>query len=159
MLANYSTEITRMNSHDSQIEVVFSYAQASAMLPLLRLIVADISLAHRDLTDRKIQMHRISRQREAKKNRIDKYFLDEVEVTREDLKIEEAQLQELIHELESLGVVLQSAHDGVVAFPAVIEDRPAFYCWKMGEAQIFFWHAPGETYADRKQLDIDAEQT
>ncbi len=147
-----------MSSHDSQIDVVFSYAQATAMLPLLRLIVADISLAHRDLTERKMQMHRISRQRDAKKNRIDKYFLDEVEVTREDLKVEEAQLQELILELESLGVILQSAHDGVVAFPALISDKPAFYCWKMGEAQIEFWHAPGETYADRKQLDLEAEQ-
>jgi hypothetical protein len=156
MFVNYRTEITRMNSHDSQIDVVFSYAQASAMLPLLRLIVADISLAHRDLTERKIEMHRIARLRENRKNRIDKYYLDEIEVTREDLKIEEAQLQELILELESLGVVLQSARDGIVVFPAIIDDQAAYYCWKMGDAQITSWHFPGETFADRKPLDLDS---
>jgi hypothetical protein len=153
MVAKFFGEIRRMNTHEPQLEIVFSYAQASAMLPLLRLIVADISLSHRDLTDRKIQVHRIARQRESRKNRIDKYYLDEVEATREDLKIEEAQLQELILELESLGVILESAHDGIVAFPALIDDKPAFYCWRMGDAAISSWRQTGETFADRKQLE------
>lgn len=144
-----------MNTHDHQLAVVFSFAQANAMLPLLRLIVADISLAHRDLTERKMQMHRIMRQREkrSKGNRIDGYYLAEVEEIRADLKEEESQLTVLIAELEALGVLLQSAHDGIVAFPAVIDDKPAFYCWRMGDAEIDSWHRTGETFADRRPLE------
>ena len=109
-----------MNLQDSQTEAIFSFTQASAMLPLLRLIVADISMSHRDLTERKLQMHRIARQRENRKsgNRIDGFYLAEVQEILADLKEEERQLDELIRELESLGVLLESAADGVVAFPA-----------------------------------------
>ena len=143
-----------MNLQDSQTEAIFSFAQASAMLPLLRLIVADISMSHRDLTERKLQMHRITRQRENRKsgNRIDGFYLAEVQEILADLKEEEHQLDELIRELESLGVLLESAADGVVAFPALIDERPAFYLWKMGQAVIDSWHLPGETFADRRPL-------
>ncbi len=143
-----------MNTHDSQTDVVFSFAQATSMLPLLRLIVADISLSHRDLTERRMQLHRIARRREKRStdNRVDSFYREEIDVTRADLKEEEQQLDALIHELESLGVILQSAHDGIVVFPAVIEDKSAYYCWKMGDIAIAKWHWPGETYADSRPL-------
>ena len=143
-----------MNAQESQTEVVFSYTQASAMLPLLRLIIADISYTHRDLTERRSQMHRIARQRENLKrtSNLDVVYSDEIQESRADLKAEEAQLGILIEELEGLGVLLESANDGVVAFPALMDNRPAFLCWQMGSTDISAWHWPGETYADRKTL-------
>lgn len=135
----------------STAEILFSLDQANAMLPLLRLIVADISLAHRELAERKLQFHRLVRRREQKSNAAQVYD-DELEETRADLRVETAQLEELIAELERLGVILRSAFDGIVAFPTVLHDKAAYYCWKMGDIDVSSWHYPSESYSERRSL-------
>jgi hypothetical protein len=105
-------------------EILFSLEQANAMLPLLRLIVADISLAHRELSERRLQLHRLVRRGDRAKAQI---YHDEVEDTRADLRVESDQLEELIRELENLGVILRSAYDGIVNFPMVMRDQAAYY--------------------------------
>jgi hypothetical protein len=133
-------------------EILFSHEQANAMLPLLRLIVADISLAHRELSERRLQLHRLVRRHDGAKAQI---YRDEVEETRSDLRVETEQLEELIRELENLGVILRSAYDGIVNFPTVMRDQAAYYCWKMGELDVSHWHFPNETYSQRRPLPRD----
>jgi len=138
-----------MVKQSSTAEIIFSLDQANAMLPLLRLIVADISLSHRELSERRHQLHRLVRRREDSKAQV---YNDEVEETRNDLRTETRQLDEYISELEGLGVVLRSAYDGIVDFPAVIRDEAAFYIWKMGELDVGFWRRPSETFSQRRPL-------
>ncbi|MCY2975460.1 MAG: DUF2203 domain-containing protein [Planctomycetota bacterium] len=138
-----------MVKQSSTAEIIFSLDQANAMLPLLRLIVADISLAHRELSERRHQLHRLVRRREDSKAQL---YNDEVEDTRNDLRNETRQLDEYITELEGLGVVLRSAYDGIVDFPTVIRDEAAFYIWKMGELDVGFWRWPSETFSQRRPL-------
>ena len=138
-----------MVKQSSTAEIIFSLDQANAMLPLLRLIVADISLSHRELSERRHQLHRLVRRREDSKAQV---YNDEVEETRNDLRTETRQLDEYITELEGLGVVLRSAYDGIVDFPAVIRDEAAFYIWKMGELDVGFWRRPSETFSQRRPL-------
>lgn len=133
-------------------EIHFSLEQANAMLPLLRLIVADISLACRELSERRHQFHRLVRRGDTGKSQV---YRDEVDETRADLRIETSQLEELIRELETLGVILRSAYDGIVDFPTVMRDQAAYYCWKMGERKVDQWHLPNETYSQRKTLPRD----
>jgi hypothetical protein len=138
-----------MRKRNSDTATVFNLEQATAMLPLLRLIVADISLGHRELTERRADLHGLMRR---KKNHNDAFYSDEIEETRQDLLTESRQLDEYIEELENLGVVLRSAQDGIVDFPTLVEDKTAFFIWRMGEAEIAFWHWPTEGYADRKSI-------
>jgi hypothetical protein len=133
-------------------QILFSLEQANAMLPLLRLIVADISLAHRELAERRHHFHRMVRRGEGNSSKL---YSEEVEETRADLRVEAEQLEELIAELENLGVVLRSAFDGIVDFPAVIREKAAYYCWKMGDTDVSTYHYPNETYADRRPLPRD----
>ncbi len=125
------------------------------MLPLLRLIVADISLAHRELAERKLQFHRMVRRREGKMGAKAQFYDDEVEETRTDLRVETEQLEELISELEGLGVILRSAYDGIVDFPMVMNREAAYYCWKMGDRDVSSWRYPRESYSERRPLPID----
>lgn len=138
--------------HDSSTQTALSLGQATAMLPLLRLIVADISLAHRDLTERRSQLHRIKRSREHRSAAVDGFFLGELLESEADLAREQEQLDALVGELEGLGVVLQNARDGVVLFPTLMSDSPAYFCWKMGDLEIESWIRPGETFADRRLI-------
>ncbi|MFN5273598.1 MAG: DUF2203 domain-containing protein [Planctomycetota bacterium] len=128
----------------------FSIEQARSMLPLLRLIVADISLSHRELTDRRSHLRRMLRSHQGKA-RFQVYDQEIVEMQKE-LTEQAAHLDEYITELERLGVILRSAHEGIVDFPTLIDQRPAFFTWQMGQEDIndFHWH--DESTADRKRL-------
>jgi hypothetical protein len=147
-----STARQIMVKRASTAEIIFSLEQANAMLPLLRLIVADISLAHRELTERKLQFHRMLRRRDGQPSSL---YDDEVEETRADLRVETQQLEELIHELEGLGVILRSAYEGIVDFPTAIGDEAAYFCWKMGDGDVDSWHYPHESYSQRRPLPHD----
>lgn len=129
---------------------IFSIEQARAMLPLLRLIVTDISLAHRELTERKSNLRRMLRRNEGKA----RFQIYDAEITeiQEDLKNEAAHLEEYVSELEQLGVILRSAHDGIVDFPTVVDDMPAYYTWQMEQQDIVDFHRADESTADRKPI-------
>ena len=129
---------------------IFSIEQARAMLPLLRLIVTDISLSHRELTERKSNLRRMLRRHEGKA----RFQIYDAEITeiQEDLKNDTAHLEEYVSELEQLGVILRSAHDGIVDFPAVIDEMPAFYTWQMEQQDIVDFHRADESTADRKPI-------
>ncbi len=129
---------------------IFTIEQARAMLPLLRLIVTDISLSHRELTERKSNLRRMLRRNEGKA-RFQVYDAEITEI-QEDLKNESAHLDEYVSELEQLGVILRSAHDGIVDFPTVVDDMPAYYTWQMEQQDIVDFHRADESTADRKSI-------
>lgn len=129
---------------------IFTIEQARAMLPLLRLIVTDISLSHRDLTERKSNLRRMLRRTEGKV-RFQVYDAEIAEI-QEDLKNESAHLEEYVSELEQLGVILRSAHDGIVDFPTVVDSMPAYYTWQMEQQDIVDFHRADESTADRKPI-------
>lgn len=129
---------------------VFSIEQARAMLPLLRLIVTDISLSHRELTERKSNLRRMLRRQDGKA-RFQLYDAEIAEI-QNDLKNDSAHLEDYVSELEQLGVILRSAHDGIVDFPAVVDDMPAFYTWQMEQHDIVDFHRADESTADRKPI-------
>lgn len=127
----------------------FTLPQASAMLPLLRLIVADIRLAHRELSERRLEFHRLQRRGEGKSSQ---WHDDEVAETRADIQTESRQLDAYIEELEKLGVTLRSAEEGIVNFPTKIEGKLAYFVWQLGEMEITTWHGVDENFADRRPL-------
>jgi hypothetical protein len=129
---------------------IFTVDQARAMLPLLRLIVTDISLSHRELTERKSNLRRMLRRHEGKA-RFQVYDAEIIEI-QEDLKNESAHLDEYVSELEQLGVILRSAHEGIVDFPTLIDDMPAFYTWQMEQPDVQYFHWADESTADRKPI-------
>jgi len=132
-------------------QTVFSIEQARSMLPLLRLIVTDISLSHRELTERRSTLRRMLRNHQG--NSKFKVYDQEIVEIQNDLKEQSAHLEEYISELEQLGVVLRSAHDGIVDFPTLIEDNPAFFTWNMEQNDVSDFHWANESTADRRPFD------
>lgn len=158
VLAQNVESQTKIRSYESRRPTMttktiqfFTVEQARAMLPLLRLIVTDISLSHRELTERKSNLRRMLRRHEGKP-RFQIYDAEIAEI-QEDLKNETAHLEEYVSELEQLGVILRSAHDGIVDFPTVIDDMPAYYTWQMEQSDVLDFHWADESTADRKPID------
>jgi hypothetical protein len=82
----------------------------------------------------------------------------EIAEVQDELKSQTVNLEAYIEELERLGVILRSAHDGIIDFPTVIEDQPAFYSWQMEEPDITDFHWAHESSAERRPLaSLDTE--
>jgi hypothetical protein len=123
-------------------EVVFTLAMAHRMLPLVRRIVADLVHAQQRLGELLPEQERLDRQRRhlAWPERWRRYQL------REDIAGIAQHQQEALAELEGLlGVALVDSVEGRVGFPTVVNDRPAFFSWRLGEEVLEHWHFVGET--------------
>lgn len=62
------------------------------------------------------------------------------------------QIDRIIRELAEKGIILRDPELGIVDFPAVINNRPAYLCWRDGEDKITYWHYAEEGYAGRKRI-------
>ncbi|MEZ0227616.1 MAG: DUF2203 domain-containing protein [Planctomycetota bacterium] len=115
---------------------LFTPAEASRTLPLVKQIVADIlakGKSHRELVED-----------------------DGPEtVEKEDRKsVLEAELDELFKELDQLGCSFRDwgFEIGLVDFPAEIDGRPVLLCWRSDEPTVSFYHAHDAGYAGRKPI-------
>ncbi len=69
----------------------------------------------------------------------------EVEELQEELRSYEA-------ELRQLGCVCKDPREGLVDFPAELDGRVVFLCWKLGEDEIGHWHEVDAGFAGRQTV-------
>lgn len=63
-----------------------------------------------------------------------------------------ARIQELIDRINDWEIELRDLETGLVDFPAVIGDAPAYLCWRLGEPEVAHWHSPDDGYQGRRPL-------
>ncbi|AWR96490.1 DUF2203 family protein [Acidianus sulfidivorans JP7] len=68
------------------------------------------------------------------------------------LPIYVSKLDKLIREITEKGIILRDIELGIIDFPAVINNRPAYLCWREGEEKISYWHYVEEGYKGRKVI-------
>ena len=57
-----------------------------------------------------------------------------------------------LHELDDLGVELRDLETGSIDFPTLMNGEPAFFCWRLGEDRVGWWHAASAGFADRQPI-------
>jgi hypothetical protein len=125
---------------------VFTVEEANRTLPLVSRIVEDIV---RDYA--------------RWKEKVDAF---EVEVARaprgetgsEAVRLEQealvlaAEIERCVGELAELGIEFKGFDIGLVDFPGEREGRPVYLCWRLGEAQVEYWHDLETGFAGRQPL-------
>ena len=71
----------------------------------------------------------------------------------EQIALEHAGLARCVNAIHELGGVVKDPDTGLVDFPAQVEGREAFLCWRLGEDEIDHWHGIDEGFSGRKPLD------
>lgn len=138
------------NALEAAGQRLFTVEEANTMLPLVRAIVADlVGLAH-DVIDRWDRLSCLLAGRESM-DPDDPYAEELVQVGKE-LEEDCRRLRGYADELLELGVEPKSAVEGLVDFPAIIEGRVVYLCWKLGEPEILFWHEADAEYEDRRRV-------
>ncbi len=63
-----------------------------------------------------------------------------------------SQLEAQLNKIAALGCIPKDLDQGLIDFPARIDNREGYLCWKVGEGKIRFWHNLTDGYAGRKPL-------
>jgi hypothetical protein len=140
---NGSTEnrTSGASEQDDGREVVLTWTTSQRMLPLVQRIAEDIIRNRQSLTALLPEMQRLDRQRRvlAWPERARRYQL------REEIAALEHDLQDELAELEVLGVALFDADRGCFGFPTLVNNKRAFFSWRLGEVELRTWHFAGES--------------
>ena len=70
----------------------------------------------------------------------------------QELERDTQRLREYVEELRELGVEPKGALEGLVDFPAMIDGRLVFLCWKFDESEILYWHDLDGGFSGRQPL-------
>ncbi len=130
---------------------LYTVEEANASLPLVRAIVGDLVELSRDVIDRR---HRLSLLR-AGPGRRDPYQ-EELAQVEDDLRKDAERLREYVDELRALGIEPTNGSEGLVDFPALVDGRKVFLCWKLGEPEVRYWHEPDAGYRQRHPLRLES---
>ena len=64
-------------------------------------------------------------------------------------------LKKAIESIHESGCVIKDLDIGLLDFPTLFRGEEVYLCWKLGEADIRFWHGVHEGFAGRKPIDQD----
>jgi hypothetical protein len=65
------------------------------------------------------------------------------------------QLRETLESIEAMGCLIKDLDTGLVDFPTMYRGQEVYLCWKLGEAEIAWWHGTEEGFAGRKPIDAE----
>ncbi len=124
----------------------FTLQEAEALIPEVNGIMS-LALQTKNEIERKVQQWRDN-----------KKGLGEVEeaVFRGQVDFLASQLEDQLARIAELGCIPKNLDMGLVDFPARVESKEGFLCWKIGEEKITHWHGLTEGFKGRKPLKREA---
>lgn len=125
---------------------VFTVEEADRTLPLVSRIVEDI-------------VRDYARWRE----KVEAYELEVARTSRGEANADAARLEteaqqlaaeieRCLEELSALEIQFKGFDLGLVDFPAELDGRPVFLCWRLGESHVEYWHEVDAGFAGRQPL-------
>jgi len=59
-------------------------------------------------------------------------------------------IKSLLAHLEGMGVEVRDLDEGLVDIPTERDGEPAWFCWRLADTSVGFWHSTREGFANRK---------
>lgn len=128
---------------------LFTIDQANQMLPLVRAIATDLSQLSREVIERRERLAMLLAGRAP--NQADPYRAELAQIE-EELERDTERLHEYVEELMALGVEPKNGVEGLLDFPAKMDGRIVYLCWKLGEPEVLHWHELEAGFAGRQAL-------
>ena len=57
-----------------------------------------------------------------------------------------------VERIQQMGVMIKDLEKGLCDFPFMLDGRMVYLCWKLGEAEVGWWHETDTGYLNRKPL-------
>ena len=62
------------------------------------------------------------------------------------------QMQAGVARIDEMGVTLREIETGLVDFPALVNGRQVWLCWRLGEGDVEWWHELSDGFGGRRPL-------
>lgn len=125
---------------------LYTVDQANRTLPLVRRIVEDIVINHQRWRERILELDLL-----ASSVRADAPDARVTELEREAQTLAR-DIDAFEQELARLGIALKDRRLGLVDFPAELEGRQVWLCWRLGEPAVQYFHELDAGFGGRKPL-------
>jgi len=128
------------------MDKIFTLEEANRTLPLVSRIVADLVREHQIWEDkvREFELATVGSTPERP------------DAIAELLQIEAQRLardiEGYIAELNDLGVICKGMDTGLMDFRGQLDGRDVYYCWKLGEPGVMYWHEIDAGFVGRQRL-------
>lgn len=133
---------------------LFTIEEANASLPLVRVIVEDLARLSRDVLERRERLAAIpgNHNRDNHEREGHDPYSEEMAQIQDELERDTEELKGYIEELRALGVEPKNGLEGLVDFPALMDGRVVYLCWKLGEPEVLHWHELDAGFVGRHPL-------
>lgn len=145
-----------MTQQTSKRDRQFTVEEANASLPLVKAISQDLATRSLEVAELRQRLELLTEGREVTSG--DPYT-DELEQMKRELERQDEQLNGYLAELNELGVIARVGPDNtmnVVDFPAVLDGREVYLCWRLGEPEVAHWHDRDAGFDGRRSLAATA---
>ena len=130
----------------SQARPSYSLDEARALLPEIRATLLQLAFERRRYAEAHAMLHDQSG---------DDGDSDERLVSRPaqaELQAVRDGMHALMEHLEARGVQVRDLDEGLVDIPTTRDGEPAWFCWRLSDPELAFWHTTREGFANRKPL-------
>jgi len=76
----------------------------------------------------------------------------QLEREREQMTAIVRRMEQAVRQIDAWGIALRDIGTGLVDIPALVNGRPIWLCWKLGEGDVAWWHELDVGIAGRKPL-------
>ena len=128
------------------MDKIFTVEEANRTLPLVSKIVEDLVGEHK-LWEDKVREFELATVGSSPEHPDPIAELLQIEALRLAKDIEG-----YIAELNDLGVICKGMDTGLVDFRGQIDGRDVYYCWKLGEPRVMYWHEVDAGFVGRQRL-------
>jgi hypothetical protein len=110
------------------------------MLPLVQQITNDIVVAHGTL----VRLHPEEEHLDQLRKKLDWPMRSRRYQVKEELAKAEKDLEIAVTELRDLGLVILQEPEGRIGFPTMVNNRRAFFSWRLGDESLHTWRFADE---------------
>jgi len=124
----------------------FTLAEANKTLPLVKRVVGDIVRTHGEALQCQQQLEKLAAGREAKNAK------DQQSQLQSGLESAMTRLEDYVEELTEIGCELKDYQAGLIDFTGRHKGHDVCLCWKLGEAEVGYWHEQEAGFAGRQPV-------
>jgi hypothetical protein len=122
---------------------LFTVEEANTVLPEVKPLMAD-------LLEKRA---RVMVQRQGLGSLLDDILVDVGGPALNELVQEFEAIENLIEQIQSYGCFVKDINVGLLDFPAEIDGKQVFLCWRYGEDEVAFYHGIHEGFNGRSPID------
>jgi hypothetical protein len=126
---------------------LFTLEEARTLLPTVRVLLADIQAAKRDLDQASAELDRLLGLTGG-----NGHLAGQVSRAQTEAHTKGQALADRLAELDDLGIEIKGIEQGLIDFPSMRGDRVVYLCYLLGEDDITFWHEVDGGFAGRQPL-------